>query len=55
MAKLMESELDQKILLHILLDVYQKGEQLDTMDTRDIVDDIVFQLKPFIERMGNYD
>jgi hypothetical protein len=47
--------LDQKALTDILLDIYEKGEQLQAVDTRDIVSHIVFQLKPFIEGEPGYD
>ncbi|MFT9850478.1 hypothetical protein [Aneurinibacillus sp. REN35] len=47
--------LDQKILTDILLDIYEKGEQLNMVETRDIVEDIVFQLKPFMEDVSRYD
>jgi hypothetical protein len=46
---------DKKALTDILLDIYEKGEQLQAVDTRDIVSDIVFQLKPFMESERGYD
>jgi hypothetical protein len=54
-TKTADRGLNQKILTDILLDIYKKGEQLKTVDTRDIVQDIVFQLKPFMEDVSSYD
>ncbi|MFC8686557.1 hypothetical protein [Brevibacillus porteri] len=39
--------LDQKTLIEIMLQVYEKGQQTTTMGTREIVQDIVNRVKPY--------
>ncbi|MBY0084764.1 hypothetical protein ACFU8X_10235 [Brevibacillus porteri] len=44
-----DQTLDQKTLIEIMLQVYEKGQQTTTMGTRDIVEDIVNRVRPYFK------